>query len=81
MDYWFLKNMIVQIKNLTSWDFQHMMYDTVITQTTTYDRFVKTYFSNYKNIKTWNKIFNNFKLQKIIKTYNTDRSYYAIYKK
>lgn len=62
-------------------DLQHMIYDTVITQTTTYDKFKKSFYSNYKSTKDWNKLFSNFTLVKTIKKKNYDNTYFAIYKK
>ena len=58
-----------------------MIYDTVISQTSTYEEFVKTFYSNYKSLQDWNKMFNKFKLQKIIRYNNQNRSYIAIYTK
>lgn len=62
-------------------DMQHMIYDTVITQTTNYNTFVKKFYSNYKNIQEWNKLFNNFYIVKLIKLKKMDNSYICIYKK
>ena len=62
-------------------DIQHLLYDTVISQNTTYDEFFKTFYSNYKNIKEWNKILYKFKLKKIISYPNINRSYIGIYSK
>lgn len=62
-------------------DIQHMLYDTVITQNLTYKEFKNLHYSNYKNIKEWNKLFNKFHLKKLIIEKSIDKSYYAIYKK
>ena len=60
-------------------DLQHIIFDTVISQISTYDDFIKKFYSNYKSIDDWNNYFKNFNLVKIIKKNSYDNSYYAIY--
>jgi ubiquinone/menaquinone biosynthesis C-methylase UbiE len=62
-------------------DLQHIIFDTVISQISSYDNFIQKFYSNYKSIEEWNNYFNNFNLVKIIKKNSYDNSYYAIYKK
>lgn len=62
-------------------DLQHILFDTVIAQNITYDDFLKTFYSNYKSIKEWNKLLYNFKVKKIIKYPSINRTYICIYTK
>jgi len=62
-------------------DLQHIIYDVVLSQETTYDKFMKTYISNYKSIEQWNKVLKKFKLYKIIKLKSLTKNYFGLYKK
>jgi predicted RNA methylase len=62
-------------------DIQHMIYDTVLTQSTNYDNFKDKFYSNYKSINEWDKLFNKFYILKLIKTKNYDNTYICIYRK
>lgn len=62
-------------------DIQHMLYDTVISQAVEYSKFKDTYYSNYKPVKEWNKLFGKFRKKRIITTKKYDNTFYGIYKK
>ena len=62
-------------------DIQHMLYDTVISQISTYDSYIEKFYSNYKSIKEWNNLFKDFKVVKFIDLKGYDKSYISIYKK
>jgi ubiquinone/menaquinone biosynthesis C-methylase UbiE len=61
-------------------DIQHILYDTVISQISDYDTFIKNFYSNYKRRKDWDKLFSDFIIIKSIKFKKYDRSYICIYK-
>jgi ubiquinone/menaquinone biosynthesis C-methylase UbiE len=62
-------------------DFQHFMYDVVLSQTTTYDELKETFYSNYKPKRDWHRLFKNFKIKRIYDKGSFDRSFYCIYER
>ena len=60
---------------------QHMLYDTVVSQTIDFDTYQKEFYSNYKSLDTWNTFFSNFYGIKYIPTKAYDNTYIAIYQK
>lgn len=60
-------------------DLQHMMYDVVLSQTLTYDKFLESHYANYKSAATWYKLFKTFNSCNKIDTKSTDRSFYGLF--
>jgi 2-polyprenyl-3-methyl-5-hydroxy-6-metoxy-1,4-benzoquinol methylase len=63
-------------------DLEHILYDTVVSQTSTYSAYKKTYYSKFRSKNEWENIFNKLKsLYYYYKPYSKDFTYFQIFEK
>jgi 2-polyprenyl-3-methyl-5-hydroxy-6-metoxy-1,4-benzoquinol methylase len=68
----------VLMKNLI--DLEHIIFDVVISKKITYEKFIKSYFAEYKTKEEFEKIFSKyFKKYKTIELNNKDNSFYHFF--
>lgn len=63
-------------------DLEHILYDTVASQTATYSAYIKSYYSYFRSKKEWEKIFNKYNsLHYFEKRNSKDFTYFQIFEK